>query len=125
ESVAICGALATPTLPAYLLTADSAETRDLTSKAFVEAHHAALVGLLKNATALAQSTLEVSISRSGPLPAIAPDLQVAIIEANEALQPVSDLVSAVAADGGEGQERLRAYLENDEGQGWLAAGSYY
>ena len=125
DSVSVCGALATPALPTYLLTADNAVTRDAASKAFVEAHSAALAGLLENATALAQSTFEVSLSHYGPLPDIAPGLHEAILEANATLEPVFHLVTAVAADEGEGQQRLRDYLENDGGQGWLAAGSYY
>lgn len=115
STAGICGSIATPTAPAHLIEVDAS--------AFLLAHTNALSAMIAKTDALAAKVLAASLGRDGQAIDLTVDIRQAVIDANSALLPVSELVKS--AGGAEGQERLRAYLQNQEGEGWLSAGSYY
>ncbi|WP_157955779.1 MULTISPECIES: DotA/TraY family protein [Devosia] len=111
----ICGSIATPLAPSHL----SAPEASL----FMTAHLNALASILAVTDELAARALAASIAHDGTAVEMAAPLRAAIIRANNLLLPIAELVKSSGGD--EGQQRLRAYLENRDGQGWLAAGSFY
>ena len=113
ETAGICGAIATPAPPGHLANPG----------AFLTAHSEALDTILTETDKLAAATLAASLARDGQSIDLAGDLRQAIVSANQALLPVAELVKDAGAD--EGVQRLRTYLENRDGEGWLGAGSYY
>lgn len=115
EATGICGSLATPSPPTHLAQPARA--------AFAAAHTEAIAKLLSTTGALSDRALQSSLSRDGQPLSIADELRSGLIAANAALLPVAELVKEASAS--EGQQRLREYIGNDTGQGWLAAGSYY
>ncbi|KKB09193.1 DotA/TraY family protein [Devosia chinhatensis] len=115
STAGICGSIATPSAPMHLSEVDAA--------LFLSAHKSALSTMMAKTDLLAAKVLAASFGRDGQAVDLAGDLRQAVIDANSALSPVFELVRS--AGGGEGQERLRSYLQNQEGEGWLSAGSYY
>lgn len=69
--------------------------------------------------------LGASLTRDGRQVEVSTALRAAIIQANAKLAPIGELLETIASSGDEAQKLLRSYIESDDGQAWLGAGSYY